>query len=291
MSTEAEVPTYTSYPDLWRLSGEPESQILHDFLRWIVEDDQRVASAAEAMRWLPVGFFVLPLAQRVNSETGVAEETLQINLYHEDHPGNEHPHSHGRDAHTVWYAEPGTRQHITRVMLLPEGGIPPTRPNESERKLVANSIIPHDAGGRPIYTGLTVGQRNTLELSQSHVAPLGSQEFGSLEIHYVSMTGDGVALSTHYKGAEEPTEFNSFEGLMRYKGLTSQEAQLVTDQRSQLAIGLSEEQRLGPTSLILPPLDFNVDELHIAPTKPTEEVAQKLLLGGLATTEKLIKLS
>lgn len=293
---EPETPAHMQYTDVWHLAEGPDPTLLKGYLRWLVDDPDRFASAVDSMQWLPVGLNALTVARSVDPASGIVDQILQLNFYHGDYPGNEDPHAHSRNASTTWYAHPTARQHITRHFLLPEKAKPITDLPLSERQIVANCITDYRDGRRPGYSPVPLGTRLILELSETRVAPLGSQSFGSLEVHHVGFEGPGVAVSVHHKQAEEPAVLGTFGGLVSYKGLSPLQAEAVTAARAAVtaqlscdtsSVTLNFRPRLGPTTMVFPPLDFDLALMEAVPTSTPPSISERLLLGGLATAEFL----
>lgn len=282
---------HETYPGIWELAEGPKPELLRDYLLWLQNNPDSLRSAVEAMQWLPVGFNALAIARRVNPTTGIVDETLQLNLYHQDYRGNDHPHGHSRNARTIWYSQPDARQRITRHFPLPNGTARIDSLPVAERQVIANSIIDKKDGRRPDYNPIQLGTRLVLEQSVTLAAPLGSQDFGSLEVHNIGFVGEGVAISVHYKGLEEATELSDVVGLTSYKGLTPIQAEEVQAARSETAERLPasgiDGPRQGPVTMVYPPLDFDLQQMEPMPTRTEQVVAEKLLMGGLATAEAL----
>src|SRR5665213_1481794 len=137
---ETAIAPHMLYPDVWDLAAGPNPQLLRDYLRWIVSEERRFESATETMQWIPVGLFSLPVAKELDA-SGLVTQTLQINFYHEDYPGNEHPHAHSRPARTIWYSSPHARQIITRSLPLSEHTPRIDGLSIHRRQVVAKSII------------------------------------------------------------------------------------------------------------------------------------------------------
>lgn len=284
---------HETYPGIWELANGPKPELLRNYLQWLLDIPENLQSAAESMQWLPVGFNALAVAHRVNPATGVIDETLQLNFYHQDYRGNDHPHGHSRTARAIWYSEPNARQHITRHLPLPNGAAKINDLQVVERQVVANSIIDKRDGRRPDYNPIQLGTRLVLEQSVTLAAPLGSQDFGSLEVHNIGFEGEGVAISVHYKGPEEPAELSDFEGLTSYKGLAPIQAEELQAARAlaakQLLANGIDGPRQGPVTMVFPPLGFDLLQMEPIPTRTEQVVAEKLLIGGLATAEALAK--
>jgi hypothetical protein len=272
------------FPRAWELAAEPNTELLKECLRWIVEDSDRFASAAAAMRWLPPGFHMFPIGVYIDPQTGTTR-TVQFNFYHEDYPGNQGPHAHAKKARTTWYALPNTWQLISRYQLLPPGT--PRLPDVPvlERYMIANNLIDPRDGTRPVYRGTKLGRRLVADLSMSQVVALGGQQFGSREIHNIAFRGKGTAVSVHRKDEEESPSLSSFTGLIYYKGATPEGAEAIVADRQMLAAQYEgSNMRLGPATMIF--LEEG-QELEEEPRGATPEVAESLILGGLATAEFL----
>lgn len=281
---------HMAFPEIWALKDGPNPQVLERYLSWLTEDGERFASATNSMQWLPVGFNALLVARHWDNQKATTAESLQLNFYSADQQGNEGPHGHSRPAVTSWYAHPDARQVFTRHLPLPEGA---RRINDlpiQERLLAANCIIDHRDGRRPGYHPVILGSRLILEQSVTRIAPLGSQWFGSLEVHHIGFDGPGVAISVHHKAAEEPEALSDLEGLIYYKGMTSDQAEEIAEVRSGLLIETSPDgPRLGPVTMLYPPTDFDIQEMEPIPTSTDPTVAEDLILGGLKTVSYLAK--
>jgi hypothetical protein len=285
---------HMDYPEIWDLKDGPNPELLAKYLSWLTQDGARMESATADMQWLPVGFNTLLVARRWNEEKQTTDETLQLNFYSEDMPGNEGPHGHSKPAVTHWYAHPNARQVITRHLPLPERarqieGLP-----IKERLVAANCIVDLRDGRRPIYNPIILGSRFILEQSETRVAPLGSQWFGSIEVHNVSFEGPEVAISVHHKGAEESPELSSSRGLTDYKGLTPEQSDQVVEVRQKLLTNKPSSKdnlkpRLGPVTMLYPSDEAEVLGMELIMPSPNRSIAEDLILGGLKTAKHLVK--
>lgn len=283
---------HMNFPEIWALKDGVNPEVLAAYLRWLTEDDARLASAIDFMQWQPVGFNSLLVARQVDEEAGTTAEALQLNFYQADQKGTEDPHGHSRPSITSWYARPDARQVITRHLPLPEGTARIPDLLIEERLVAANCIIDYRDGRRPGYHPIIVGSRLILKQSLTRVAPLGSQWFSSLEVHHVGFEGLGVAISIHHKGPEETAELSELNGLMNYKGLTAEQAEEVKEARDRLGVeieGSPSEPRLGPVTMIYPPLDFDAAGMETVPTSTEAGQAEALILGGLSTAKYLVE--
>lgn len=282
----------TSHDDsIWHLAGEPDPQALYAYLCSIVNDDERFAEIAGSLQWLPPGFNSFLIA-RENNPDGTTARSLQLNLYHEDYPGNEEPHGHSRDAIATWYAQPGAQQRISRYMVLDEGATPLKGTSVEEYAVAANCIIDLKDGRRPKYTPVDLGARLLVKQSVTSVASLGWQLFNSTEVHHVGHEGPGVAISAHYKGPEESPALSDPEGLVQYKRVSMDEAEKIMEAREALAGQTSSagsgHTRLGPTTMMYAPAESGIS-VETSPVATPPEVAETLILGALKTAEKLVR--
>lgn len=277
---------YMDYPGIWELRNGPNPELLADYLTWITENDDRFQAAADNMQWYPPGFHGLLIAKRDDPSAGTHAESLQLNFYSEDHPGDEGPHGHSRDAFSTWYAPRGTEQILTRYQVLPDKtaaiqGLP-----VEERSVVAMCIGDFGDGRRPLYRPVELGRQLILSRSESNVAALGSQRFDSTEVHNASFRGNGVAISVHYKGPEEVKGLNELEGFVNYKGLSVDAAQHLLEERGKLSS--REEVRLAPSTMIYPTevmLDSIINRVNIP--KPDLAIGEEMIAQGIKTVRSL----
>lgn len=288
----AEESTRAGFDRAWELAGQPDPELLHDYLRWVVDDADRFGEAVSSMQWFPPGFSSFLVARDVGTD-GSTRQSIQLNLYHEDYPGNEEPHGHSRNACASWYAMPGTHQIISRYAVLNAGATPIEDTDTQEFAVAGNCIIDLKDGRRPIYTPVELGSRLLVKHSVTQVAPLGSQLFNSTEIHHVGFRGPGVAVSAHYKGPEESAALSEHDGLIYYKGLSSDEAEQILEVRLRLTSEAESEgaddSRLGPTTMMYAPIDSGIS-VEASPIATDPETAEMLILGALRTAERLKKL-
>lgn len=289
----SQLPSHMGYPGIWELGRGPNPELLFDYLVWVMSDDERFASAVDSMQYFPPGFHGLLIAVDRRASDPTHRESLQLNFYHEDTPGDEEPHAHSRDAFSTWYAPAGTNQVLTRYQVVPDTapcfkGLP-----VEERVLTVMNIGDKGNGQRPIYMPTELGRALILPRSETRVASLGSQRFDSTEVHHAGFRGKGVAISAHYKGPEEIEGLNTLPGFMYVKGLTEEAAtQLVTvrhELTEELRSGEGDAKvRLAPSTTMYPRPENVVNILErgqIAPPDP--RVSERMLLGGLATAESL----
>lgn len=287
------IPQHMEYPGIWELGRSPNPELLADYLKWVVSDDERFASAVAGMQYFPPGFHGLLVAVNKRASDPTHRASLQLNFYHEDTPGDEEPHAHSRDAFSTWYAPAGTNQVLTRYQVIPDAatcfaGLP-----IEERTLMAMNIGDKGNGQRPIYMPTELGRALILPRSETRVASLGSQRFDSTEVHHAGFRGKGVAISAHYKGPEEIAELNTLPGFMYIKGLSEETANQLVAVRHNLAEELRADAedvkvRLAPSTAMYPRPENVVSILErgqIAP--PASNVSEQMLLGGLATAESL----
>jgi hypothetical protein len=291
MSSESMI---TAHDDsIWRLAGEPDPQALYAYLCSIVNDDERFAEVAGSLQWFPPGFNSF-LVARENNPDGTTARSLQLNLYHEDCPGNEEPHGHSRDAVATWYAQPGARQRISRYMVLDKGATSLKGPDVEEYAVAANCIIDLKDGRRPVYAPVDLGARLLVKQSVTSVASLGWQLFNSTEVHHVGHEGPGVAISAHYKGPEESPALSDPEGLVQYKRVGMDEVEKIVEARKaltrQTSSAGSDNTRLGPTTMMYAPAESGIS-VEASPTATPPEVAANLILGALKTAEKLVRVA
>lgn len=298
MSTEQNPlskPLHMEFPDIWELKNGPNPDLLTEYLTWLASDDERLASGVAAMQWYPPGFHGLLIALDKQPGDATHRATLQLNFYHEDYPGDEEPHAHSRDALSSWYAPEGTRQILTRYQVIPDEaprfrGVP-----VEERAVIAMNIGDAGNGQRPVYMPKQLGKGLILKRSVSNVASFGSQGFASTEVHHAGFEGKGVAISAHYKGPEEAEALNTFEGFRYVKGLSKDAAAELVETRQKLEERLrvaneTDGVRLAPSTTLYPRLDRVTNILvrgKIAP--PKVEVSEAMILGALATAEKLTR--
>lgn len=296
MSQERDIPLSTShleFPGLWELKDKPNPTLLHQYIGWLVSDDERFSSAVDSMQWFPPGFHGLLIAIDKGESDQTHRASLQLNFYHEDYPGDEEPHAHARDAVSSWYAPAGTRQVLTRYHVLPDSapvfkGLP-----VEERVLIANNIGDMGDGQRPVYMPVALGRALILPRSVTNVAPLGSQRFDSTEVHHAGFSGKGVAVSVHYKGPEEVAELNTFEGFVHYKGIRSDAAAELVETRRALASSLQQDRaagrlRLAPSTTLYPTTDEAEAILQRGKIpRPDAQVSEMMIRGALATVRTL----
>jgi hypothetical protein len=288
-------PAHMQYKDAWDLAKQPDVERLNDFLTWIADDDGRFESAANSMQWLPPGFNMLLLARDVNSD-GTVKRSIQLNFYHPKYPGNEQPHGHSKNARTIWYAPPGAQQVISRYAVLDSQAPRIQGLDIKEMQVAGNCIVDLQDGRRPIYEPVALGNRWLVEQSVTQVAPLGSQDFSSVEVHHIGFRGDGVSVSVHYKGPEESPDLSGIDGLVHYKHVTREEAEELVRVRNELALRIGEmgvgnvvprpRPRMGPiTMMYIPP--GSVSEIETLPSSTPISIGEFLVRGAIHTTEKL----
>lgn len=288
-------PPHMEWDHAWELGkGQPNPTLLNSYLRWLMQDEERFDSAVESMQWLPPGFNMLLIARKPGDDNETLE-SVQLNFYHPDSPGNEEPHGHARNAVASWYSPPGTKQLISRYMVLHADA-----PNleldgvdVEEHQVVANNVIDLKDGRRPIYKVLPLGGRLILKQSQTEVAPLGRQFFASTEVHHVGLNADEqdeVAVSVHYKGPEEPVQLSQPDGLVYYKGISMDDAVAIGEARRNLTGGteLPSNARLAPTTMMYRPMSAE-SGIEETPKSTSGATAEKLLVGAIRTTERLQK--
>jgi hypothetical protein len=245
------------------------------------------------MQWYPPGFHGLLVALDKRRGEATHRAALQLNFYHEDFPGDEEPHAHSRDAVSTWYAPAGTRQILTRYQVIPDHaprfrGLP-----VEERAVMVINIGDAGNGQRPLYMPTALGTGLILSRSESLVIALGSQRFSSTEVHHAGFRGKGVAISAHCKGREEIKALSTLKGLIFYKGLSREAAELVVGERAMLAERLENNStgspiRLAPSTTLYPRLDrvhAILERGHITP--PSPETSEAMLMGALATARGL----
>lgn len=301
-------PAYMEYPgNLWDLSVEPNPALLHDYLEWLTVDDDRLASAAHAIQYYEVGFHGLTVGRQYDQDENLTK-SLQLNFYHRDFESSEHPHGHSRDAEATLYST-GDRQQITRwkvlgqtaedrinlqladMPLLEKSG--KTTLSLARCSAVANMIVDKRDGRRPDYHPLKVGNAVLSLLSISQVAPLGTTYFTSTEVHDVTFDfgSNDVAISAHIKYGEEPELLSTRNGLMGWKGLSFVEAGEVIRHRESLRQRLNDESsqnRLGPVTMMYPPLDFDVTSLGTEAQATDLYDAERLIIGGRDTLRTMV---
>src|ERR1700712_2809081 len=89
-------PAHMDFPEVWKLKDGPNPGLLADYLGWVADDDERLASSVAAMQWYPPGFHGLLVALDKRPGEATHRSSLQLNFYHEDYPGDEEPHAHSR---------------------------------------------------------------------------------------------------------------------------------------------------------------------------------------------------
>jgi hypothetical protein len=286
---QAGLPPHMKYEYVKVLSQkQPNPPLLARYLLDIVRDDEAFASAVNSMVRIPVGFHSLYVSRRPR---------LQLNFYRDDITGNEDPHGHARWARTAWYAPPGSVQKIVRHQALPPGvrkmrGLP-----IRELQVMPNNVIDTVGGGRPIYGLASLGRVLILECSQTRKMALSGEDFMPWEVHNakVHRMGDGrVAVSTHYKGREEPASLSTRDGLVGYKHLRPDDAdQLLAirgELRGQIGRGdIADAVRLGPATMIYVPFGRDPTTMDPMPQMASPELAEQLILGGLQTAQELAR--
>ncbi|HEY1835365.1 MAG TPA: hypothetical protein VGG13_00925 [Candidatus Saccharimonadales bacterium] len=289
-----EQPAYMQYPGLWELERGPNTELLSNYLNWVADDDGRLEEAASAMDWYPPGFHGLLIARQDNPNGGTHLATLQLNFYHPDFPGDEGPHGHSRDAFSWWAAPQGTEQVLTRYHVIPNQaprfhGLP-----VQERAAVAMCIGDRADGMRPEYNPVRLGSQLILSRSVTSVASLGSQRFDSTDVHHAgyrvrqASSGSPIAVSVHYKGAEENPGLNTLDGFVYYKGLEPDKAHRLVETRAAMEQSYGDGLRLAPSTMLYPTETEAVQILDRGKLpKPSTELAAELILGGLATVERL----
>lgn len=290
MSADA-IPLHSTYEHAWALAGEPNPSVLHDYLTWLTEDNDRFKSAASSMQWFPPGFNSFLVARQTLPD-GSTARSIQLNFYHQDYPGNEEPHGHSRNAKATWYAHPGMRQVISRYAVLDADAPEIEGVDVDEYAAAGNCIVDLKDGRRPLYHPVDLGSRLLVRNSVTDVATLGSQLFNSTEVHHVGFEGRGVAISAHFKGPEEVPTLSESKGLVHYKGLSPEEAEKVLAVRGSLArtaSGVSSDTRLGPITMMYGSADTGIS-VESSPTPTSPETAEMLILGAIRTAERLKKL-
>ena len=272
------------FPEIWELAKGPNPELMAEFMEWLTADDERFQSAITSMQWIPVGINILTVATKTTD--GTVTDSLQLNFYNPDIKGNDGAHAHAKDARTIWYAQPGTRQVITREQPLPINAPKLDDVLVEERVAVGNCLVDYGDGQRPGYRPVVLGRRLIMQQSVSSVAPLGWQDFKSTEVHSIGFEGKGVAISAHYKGAVEAEQLNGPDGLVYYKGLTPDEAAEIEEARNSIGESLTNGS-LGPVTMLFPNPDFNPEDMESEPTCTETRLAEELVLGGLNTVRIL----
>lgn len=284
-------PAHMQNKDVWDLAKQPDVGRLNDVLTWLADDDGRFESATNSMQWLPPGFNSLLLARDVNPD-GTVQRSIQLNFYHPDHPGNEEPHGHSKNARTIWYAHPRAQQVISRYAVLDSQAPRIQGLDIMEMQVAGNCIVDLQDGRRPIYEPVALGNRWLVEQSVTQVAHLGSQDFSSVEVHHIGFRGDGVSVSVHYKGPEESSDLSDIDGLVHYKHVTREEAEELVRVRKGLGLRIGEIgvgdviPRLGPiTMMYIPP--GSVSKIETLPSSTPIPIGESLVRGAIHMTEKL----
>ena len=281
---------HMQYEAAWELGGPPDSHLPYDYLVWLANSPERIQSAIDTMQWLPPGFNTFPVVRATNPD-GTTQCSIQLNLYHPDHPGNEEPHGHSRNARTAWYALPGTRQVIHRYGIVGKGASRIDGLDVDEYVVAGNCIIDLKDGRRPRYHVVELGAELLIRQSITYTASLVYQEFASTEVHHIGFLGDGVAISAHYKGQEESPVLSGIGGLMSYKRVDRQGAERLISERETLLKELTTipslaSPRLGPTTMMyMHP--SSVASIESEPTKTSADIAERLIVGALYTAERL----
>lgn len=291
-------PRHQEWPHRWELRDGPTAALLEDYLRWVIDNPDVFESATQSMDTYGPGFRGLVIAINRDPNTGVVQESIQINLYQEDFPGDNGPHGHSRDAVSALFMPPDAEQFITRHQALPKkvsralmeelGG------DIQERIAVAMCIGDRGDGRQPDYNPVKLGEQLVVVSSEIGIGR-GSVRFRSREVHHVGFKGDGVGVSVHYKGPEESPFLNTAEGFVALKNLPPEWAEeLVLVRRRMIQSGQIGEKalRLAPSTMIYPEAD-RVDALMTRAEipRPTPQAAEDLLLGALHTAELLRKIS
>ncbi|HUD11874.1 MAG TPA: hypothetical protein VMS08_05665 [Candidatus Saccharimonadia bacterium] len=238
-------PIAQNYPGIWKLARGPEPRLLFQLMRWIMDDDERLAQAAGSLEWIEVGFHVLRLATQVNSR-GVVTATLQANLYSGEFPGNRGVHGHGRDARATWYALPHSRQVVSRYQVLPATARRLRGVSVQEFAAGVNCLEDPGDGGQPGYNVVPLDRMWLLaRLTSTQVGALTTEDFRSFGVHHVGFEGE-FGVSIHGKSRREPSALSTRHGLMWCKGLTADEAAHVVE-RAPVWAGGAKTMVFAPT--------------------------------------------
>lgn len=246
--------------EVWRL-GWSGPQGLYKYLKWILDNDDRTASAAEQFRFTGVGFHHLTVAQHLSPTDDVLEK-IDLNFFCEEfQTTNESPdggHAHARSMCLWAMYDPADHQSIEQFRLLPPNApIIPGIAAEEYDLAILNKIVAPDGLGT-LYDPVRLGSRRTTS-SLIHLPAGAMQIFPSTDIHQVYWRGNGVGATVLRQGAVEHPMLNTIEGMIAYKGLTREDAEQVIFHRERL-------QRLGKkvsssTVLLRPPgYDFSTME-------------------------------
>jgi hypothetical protein len=292
------IPDHMRYPGLWGLRHGPDKiNLLGEYLQWIATDEERLTSAASAMQWYPPGFHGLLVARADDPDGGTHLATQQLNFYDPRYPGDEGAHAHSRDASAWLCAMDGVRQTLMQYAVVPNHAPRFKKVPVQERVAVAMNIGDLRDGKRPVYRPTVLGAQLILPRVTNYVAAKGATFFASTQVHHAGFSWPAigrrsVAISVHYKGEEEDPGLNTREGFI-YKGLPADQADRLAVIRGDMekefrAAGI----RLAPSTMLYPAESEAAEMLIRDPiSKPPAERCAELILGGLATVQKLAGVS
>lgn len=230
-------PPNLEYPDAWRL-GESGPEGLLEYMKWTLRDDERVASAAERLRFNGAGFHSHNAAQLVDTDSRTVRKKVDVNIFSEEFLSTNPPdggyHAHSRESYLYAMYDPKARQTITHVTMLPPGAPSIQGYETQDCDLAVLNKVPAEDGLGTIYNPTKLGARQILK-REMHIPPLTEQHLLSLDIHTVQYRGDRAGATVLRQGPMEPQALNTTEGLMCYKGFTYEEA--VETLRRREAIG------------------------------------------------------
>src|SRR5581483_818177 len=190
---------HLQYPGLPELVRQPHPESIARCVEWILS--HAVESAVDNFPWYGPGFHGLVVGLKTLGRSVV--ESVQINVYKGEYPGNDGKHGHGRIAETLCMLPDGAAQ-ITQVLRpLPSGtslvqGIP------VEEVAVVGNILRDGEGGKPAYNIVPLGAGLVAVSSRIEAVNGTRRQFASFEPHSIDMRfrrDRQVGVYWHWKGA------------------------------------------------------------------------------------------
>lgn len=271
------------YPKVRKLGASgPEG--VKAYLKWILEDPARTASAARAMRFIRIGMHFLTAAQI--SKGGKVVDKIDLNFWDETYPAETGAggHAHSRDMELWSFIHPAARQRVTGISLLPSDArrLPdlPIR----RRRLTVLARVDNGDGLGTAYHPIPLGERLTIE-AVFDLPPGTRQRFSSLFIHEVEFSGPGTGVTVQRQGPTEQKDLNILQGLITYKGLTPEEAEVVLKENRR--IESNGKSHVVANTVLVRDLDFTPDQIEDHPLTVPDDRFTRLAVGAIHSLEKL----
>lgn len=278
------------YP-AWEI-GQQGPQAVADYLTWILDDDERIASAADYLGYLKIGMHFLTAAQRFN-ELGEVVDKLELNFWSEKYPPEKAQasggHGHSRSPELYSFIDPDARQEVAIVRMLPPGTKPVSDFQTEERQLAMLNKVDDGKGLGTLYHPVVVGSRLTSEYTVQ-LPPLSRQWFDSTVVHDVRYyaPNDSIGVTVQRQGPVESPDLNGLEGLTLYKGLTETEARQTLERADALKSAIKESTaRLVGSTVLLRPFDFDPTKMEARAERPPQDRFEELALGALRSLKRL----